>query len=450
MKKVLVANRGEIALRIIRTLREMGIKAVAVYSVVDKDSLHVKFADEAVCIGQDEASSTYLNIPHIISAALVMKCDAIHPGYGFLSENYKFAQICKSHNITFIGPSPENIRDMGDKVKAKEIARSLGVPLVPSTDVVKNVKEVYDFINRYGLPVIIKAAGGGGGRGMRVVEKISEVEQKILQASNEAKNFFSNPDVYVEKLIPNPKHIEVQIMGDKNRAYHLFERDCTAQRRHQKIIEEATSLLPQKVRNSILEDALKIANSIKYTNAGTIEFLYDPQSQQHYFIEMNTRIQVEHPATEMVTNTDIVKLQVLSAMNEDLSSLIPSSFSGYAIELRIYAEDSYRFAPSIGNITKTYFPSFRDVRVDTAVYNGYNVTQFYDNMICKLIVKGEDRLDAIKRAKIYLNQVIIEGVNTNIQLLNDILNDEKYVNYQYHTRSVDELVLLKSKQEITV
>lgn len=440
MKKILIANRGEIALRIIRTLKEMGIKSVAVYSEVDKDSLHVKFADEAICIGKDDATSTYLNIPNIISAAIITGSDAIHPGYGFLSENYKFSQICRSHGIVFIGPSSENIRDMGDKVKAKQIAKNLSVPLVPSTEVIKNIKQAYEFIEKNGLPVIIKAAGGGGGRGMRIVENLSELESKLTQASLEAKNFFSNPDVYIEKLITNPKHIEVQIIGDSKRAYHLFERDCTTQRRHQKIIEEATSLLPNDTKNKILQDSLKIANYINYTSAGTIEFLYDPYEDKYYFIEMNTRIQVEHPVTEMVTNTDIVKLQILVAMNEDISSFIPNSYDGYSIELRIYTEDSYKFTPSLGTITKVYFPSFTDVRVDTAVYNGYVVNQFYDNMIAKLIVKGKDRQDAIKRARIYLDQVIIEGVGTNINLLKDILNDQDYINYNYHTRSVDVLV----------
>ncbi len=440
MKKVLVANRGEIAVRIIRTLKEMGIKTVAIYSEVDKDSLHVFFADEAVCIGKDEAVSSYLNLPNIISAALISGADAIHPGYGFLSENYKFAQICRSHNIIFIGPTPENIRDMGDKVKAKQIAKDLNIPLVPSTDVIKDIREVYRFIDEFGLPVIIKAAGGGGGRGMRVVEDLSELEQKLTQASLEAKNFFSNPDVYIEKLIYNPKHIEVQIIADKNQAYHLFERDCSTQRRHQKIIEEATSLLHAQAKEKIIQDALKLVNHINYINAGTVEFLYEPSTGKHYFIEMNTRLQVEHPVTEMVTFVDLVKLQVLSAMNEDISGFIPNSYDGYAIELRIYAEDSFKFTPSIGTITKTYFPSFKEVRVDTAVYNGYKVTQFYDNMIAKLIVKGKDRLESINRTKIYLKQVIIEGVKTNISLLESILNDPDYVNYNYHTRSVDQLV----------
>jgi acetyl-CoA carboxylase biotin carboxylase subunit len=312
--------------------------------------------------------------------------------------------------------------------------------MVPSTGIIKDINQAYDFIRKYGLPVIIKAAGGGGGRGMRVVENINELEQKITQASIEAKNFFSNPDVYIEKLIVNPKHIEVQIMGSKDKVFHLFERDCTVQRRHQKIIEEATSLLPNEIREKIISDAVKIAEYINYTNAGTIEFLYEPSTNYYYFIEMNTRVQVEHPVTEMVTSTDIVKLQVLVAMNEDISSFIKNSYDGYAIELRIYSEDSYKFTPSVGTITKVYFPSFTNVRVDTSVYNGYNISQFYDNMICKLIVKSYDRKSAIERTKIYLDQVIIEGVVTNIQLLKDILNDPNYVNYKYHTRSVDELV----------
>jgi acetyl-CoA carboxylase biotin carboxylase subunit len=442
IKKVLIANRGEIALRIIRTLKEMDIKSVAIYSEVDKDSLHVKFADEAVCIGKDEVSSSYLNIPNIISAALLTNSDAIHPGYGFLSENYKFAEICRSHDLIFIGPSSESIRDMGDKIKAKEIAKKLNVPTIPSTDAIRDIDQAKKFINKYGLPVIIKAAGGGGGRGMRIIYNINELETKFIQATNEAKNFFNNPDVYIEKLITNPKHIEVQIISDKKRPYHLYERDCSVQRRQQKIIEEANSLIPDNIRQSILNDALKIAEYIKYYSAGTIEFLYDLDTNEYYFIEMNTRIQVEHPATEMITNTDIVKLQLLVAdgYNLDEFNLDNIKVDGYAIEVRIYAEDSVRLAPSIGTITKAYFPNFTNVRVDTAVVNGYNVTQFYDNMIAKLIVKGKNRLDAIKRLNIYLDQVIIEGVKTNIEFLKKIINDPNYIDYKYNTLTVDNML----------
>jgi acetyl-CoA carboxylase biotin carboxylase subunit len=442
IKKVLIANRGEIALRIIRTLKEMDIKSVAIYSEVDKDSLHVKFADEAVCIGKDEVSSSYLNIPNIISAALLTNSNAIHPGYGFLSENYKFAEICRSHDLIFIGPSSESIRDMGDKIKAKEIAKKLNVPTIPSTDAIRDIDQAKKFINKYGLPVIIKAAGGGGGRGMRIIYNINELETKFIQATNEAKNFFNNPDVYIEKLITNPKHIEVQIIGDKKRPYHLYERDCSVQRRQQKIIEEANSLIPDNIRQSILNDALKIAEYIKYYSAGTIEFLYDLDTNEYYFIEMNTRIQVEHPATEMITNTDIVRLQLLVAdgYNLDEFNLDNIKVDGYAIEVRIYAEDSVRLAPSIGTITKAYFPNFTNVRVDTAVVNGYNVTQFYDNMIAKLIVKGKNRLDAIKRLNIYLDQVIIEGVKTNIEFLKKIINDPNYIDYKYNTLTVDNML----------
>jgi acetyl-CoA carboxylase biotin carboxylase subunit len=442
IKKVLIANRGEIALRIIRTLKELDIKSVAIYSEVDKDSLHVKFADEAVCIGKDEVSSSYLNIPNIISAALLTNSNAIHPGYGFLSENYKFAEICRSHDLIFIGPSSESIRDMGDKIKAKEIAKKLNVPTIPSTDAIRDIDQAKKFINKYGLPVIIKAAGGGGGRGMRIIYNINELETKFIQATNEAKNFFNNPDVYIEKLITNPKHIEVQIIGDKKRPYHLYERDCSVQRRQQKIIEEANSLIPENIRQSILNDALKIAEYIKYYSAGTIEFLYDLDTNEYYFIEMNTRIQVEHPATEMITNTDIVKLQLLVAdgYNLDEFNLDNIKVDGYAIEVRIYAEDSVRLAPSIGTITKAYFPNFTNVRVDTAVVNGYNVTQFYDNMIAKLIVKGKNRLDAIKRLNIYLDQIIIEGVKTNIEFLKKIINDPNYIDYKYNTLTVDNML----------
>jgi acetyl-CoA carboxylase biotin carboxylase subunit len=442
IKKVLIANRGEIALRIIRTLKELDIKSVAIYSEVDKDSLHVKFADEAVCIGKDEVSSSYLNIPNIISASLLTNSDAIHPGYGFLSENYKFAEICRSHDLIFIGPSSESIRDMGDKIKAKEIAKKLNVPTIPSTDAIRDIDQAKKFINKYGLPVIIKAAGGGGGRGMRIIYNINELETKFIQATNEAKNFFNNPDVYIEKLITNPKHIEVQIIGDKKRPYHLYERDCSVQRRQQKIIEEANSLIPDNIRQSILNDALKIAEYIKYYSAGTIEFLYDLDTNEYYFIEMNTRIQVEHPATEMITNTDIVKLQLLVAddYNLDEFNLDNIKVDGYAIEVRIYAEDSVRLAPSIGTITKAYFPNFTNVRVDTVVVNGYNVTQFYDNMIAKLIVKGKNRLDAIKRLNIYLDQVIIEGVKTNIEFLKKIISDPNYIDYKYSTLTVDNML----------
>ena len=442
IKKVLIANRGEIALRIIRTLKELDIKSVAIYSEVDKDSLHVKFADEAVCIGKDEVSSSYLNIPNIISAALLTNSDAIHPGYGFLSENYKFAEICRSHDLIFIGPSSESIRDMGDKIKAKEIAKKLNVPTIPSTDAIRDIDQAKKFINKYGLPVIIKAAGGGGGRGMRIIYNINELETKFIQATNEAKNFFNNPDVYIEKLITNPKHIEVQIIGDKKRPYHLYERDCSVQRRQQKIIEEANSLIPDNIRQSILNDALKIAEYMKYYSAGTIEFLYDLDTNEYYFMEMNTRIQVEHPATEMITNTDIVKLQLLVAGGYSLDefNLDNIKVDGYAIEVRIYAEDSVRLAPSIGTITKVYFPNFTNVRVDTAVVNGYNVTQFYDNMIAKLIVKGKNRLDAIKRLNIYLDQVIIEGVKTNIEFLKKIINDPNYIDYKYNTLTVDNML----------
>ncbi|MGC8733753.1 MAG: acetyl-CoA carboxylase biotin carboxylase subunit [bacterium] len=442
IKKVLIANRGEIALRIIRTLKEMDIKTVAIYSEVDKDSLHVKFADESVCIGKDEVYNTYLNIPNIMSAALVTGSDAIHPGYGFLSENYKFAEICRAHDITFIGPSSESIRDMGDKVKAKEIANKLNVPTVPSTPAIRDINEAKDFIKKYGLPVIIKAAGGGGGRGMRIIENINELENKFLQATNEAKNFFGNPEVYIEKLITNSKHIEVQIIGDKKRPYHLYERDCSVQRKQQKIIEEANSLIPENIRQSILNDALKIAEYINYYSVGTIEFLYDLDTNNYYFIEMNTRIQVEHPATEMITNTDIVKLQVLVANGYTLDefNLDSIKLDGYAIEVRIYAEDSIKLAPSIGTITKSYFPNFTNVRVDTAVVNGYNITQFYDNMIAKLIVKGKDRNEAIKRLNIYLDQVIIEGVKTNIEFLKKIINDKDYIDYKYNTLTVDNML----------
>jgi len=442
IKKVLIANRGEIALRIIRTLKELDIKSVAIYSEVDKDSLHVKFADEAVCIGKDEVSSSYLNIPNIISAALLTNSDAIHPGYGFLSENYKFAEICRSHDLIFIGPSSESIRDMGDKIKAKEIAKKLNIPTIPSTNEIKNIEQAKKFIDKYGLPVIIKAAGGGGGRGMRIIYNPDELETKFIQATNEAKNFFNNPDVYIEKLITNPKHIEVQIIGDKKRPYHLYERDCTVQRRQQKIIEEANSLIPDGIRQSILNDALKIAEYIKYYSAGTIEFLYDLDTNEYYFIEMNTRIQVEHPATEMITNTDIVKLQVLVANGYTLDEFNLDSIkpNGYAIEVRIYAEDSIKLTPSIGTITKAYFPNFTNVRVDTVVTNGYNVTQFYDNMIAKLIVKGKNRIDAIKRLNIYLDQVIIEGVKNNIEFLKKIINDPNYMDYKYNTLTVDNML----------
>ena len=446
IKKILIANRGEIALRIIRTCKELGIKTVAVYSTIDKNSLHVRFADEAVCIGPPPAASSYLNIPRIIAAAEITNSDAIHPGYGFLAENAEFAEICIDSNIIFIGPTPEMINEMGDKSRAKENMKILGIPVVSGSDGnVKDTDEARIIANEIGYPVILKASAGGGGKGMRIVREDEKLEAAFTIAKNEAMSAFGNDELYIEKLIENPRHIEVQVLGDKTgRVIHLGERDCTIQRRHQKLIEETPSpYITQEVRDKMTEAAIKIAASINYIGAGTVEFLVDKE-RNFYFMEMNTRLQVEHPVTEAVTNTDLIKEQIIIASGGKISIRKPK-FIGHSIECRINAEDSENnFQPNAGLITAFHSPGGNGIRVDTHCYAGYNIPNNYDSMIGKLIVIAEDRNEAIKRMSRALEEFIVEGVNTTIPLFQEIMNDKKFINYEYDTN------YLEKREEIEV
>lgn len=417
--KILIANRGEIAVRIIRAAREMGIKTVAVYSEADRESLHVKLADESVCIGAAMSTESYLKIPNIIAAAEVTEADAIHPGYGFLAENADFAEICEKHGITFIGPSPECIRSMGDKATARATAIANNVPLTRGTDgVVKDVEAAKKFVNEViTYPVIIKATAGGGGKGMRIARNDKELDTFIVQAQNEAKAAFGNPDVYIEKYVEEPKHVEIQIIGDKHgHVVHLGERDCSIQRRHQKLIEEAPSVvLTSDVRNAMGEAAVKLAKAINYDSAGTLEFLVDKHNN-FFFMEMNTRVQVEHTVTEMVTGVDVIKEQIRAAAGLELTvKQSDIKITGHAIECRINAEDSENnFMPSAGKVEQYIVSGGPGVRVDSHVYAGYEIPPYYDSMIGKLIVHGKDRAEAIERMKRALKDYVIEGVKTTI------------------------------------
>ncbi|MGC1454300.1 MAG: acetyl-CoA carboxylase biotin carboxylase subunit [Nitrospirota bacterium] len=428
-KKILIANRGEIALRVIRACKEMDIKTVAVHSTADANSLHVRFADESVCIGPPKSSDSYLNVPSIISAAEITDSEAIHPGYGFLAENASFAEICNSTGIRFIGPSPESIKQMGDKARARETAQKSGVPVLPgSNGVVTEESSAIEIAREIGFPVIVKAAAGGGGKGMRVVLEESEFANAFVMAQTEALASFSNADVYIEKYILQPRHIEIQLIADeKGNTVHLGERECSIQRRHQKLIEEAPSVIVnESLRKQMGDMAIAIARSVKYRNAGTIEFLMD-ENGKFYFMEMNTRIQVEHPVTEMVTGIDLVKEQIRIAAG------LPLSFTqgdirikGHSIECRINAEDPDKFTPSPGTITAFNPPGGPGVRVETAAYTQYVIPPYYDSMIAKLVVHAETRGDAIMRMKRALNEFIIEGVKTTIPLHKKILDDPQF------------------------
>ncbi len=423
-KKILVANRGEIALRVIRVCRELGIKTVAVYSEADRDSLCVKFADEAVCIGPPPGKESYLNIPRIISAAEITNADAVHPGYGFLAENAQFAEICASQGLAFIGPSPEAITSMGDKSLAKDTMRKAGVPVVPGSDgVVKDAKIGLEVATAMGFPVMIKASAGGGGKGMRIVRDPAEFEKSFQMASTEAEAAFGVPDVYVEKFIEQPRHIELQVFGDKHgNVVHLNERDCTIQRRHQKLIEESPSpIMDPDLRERMGAAAIKGAKCVKYEGAGTIEFLVD-KDKNFYFMEMNTRIQVEHPVTEQVTGLDMIRLQILVAAGERIRK---KEFKprGHAIECRINAEDPITFMPSPGTVKRFHPAGGPGVRMDTHIYDGYRIPPNYDSMIGKLIVHGRDRATAIARMRIALGELVIEGIKTNVPLQQRILAD---------------------------
>jgi Biotin carboxylase len=410
MKKVLIANRGEIALRIIRAARELGIKTVVAHSTADEKSLPVLLADEAICIGPPPSGQSYLNIPNLLSAAIVTGADAIHPGYGFLAENATFAEMCREHGITFIGPTPENMRALGDKATARKVAREAGVPTVPGTDEVESVEEAKRAAQEIGYPVILKASAGGGGRGMRVVHTEEDLERAVLQAQEEARAAFGNPAVYLEKYIEEPKHIEIQVLGDGKRVVHLWERDCSIQRRHQKLLEEAPSILPLETRRAIAEAARRLAEHVGYVSAGTLEFLVDKEGN-FYFIEMNTRIQVEHPVTEMVTGVDLVQAQFRIAMGERLwLKQEEIEVRGHAIEVRVNAEDPEKgFRPSIGKVETLLFPGGPGIRVDSHLYAGYQIPPHYDSLIAKIIAWAPSREEAIRRMERALGETVIEG-----------------------------------------
>lgn len=438
-KKILIANRGEIALRIIRTCKEMGIKTVAVYSTADADSLHVKFADEAVCIGPPPSRESYLKIPRLLAAAEITNAEAIHPGYGFLAENAEFSRICAEHNIKFIGPSPHMISTMGDKAKAKENMIKYGVPVVPGSDgVVKDMKSGKKVADDMGYPIIIKAVAGGGGRGMRIVRESSEFQKNYDSATTEAAAAFGNPDVYIEKFIEDPRHVEIQILGDTHGyVMHLGERDCSLQRRHQKILEEAPSpVMDPELREAMGAAAIRAGESVQYEGAGTIEFLVD-KHKNFYFMEMNTRIQVEHPVTEEVTGYDLIKSQIEIAAGIPIRRK-PLKIRGHSIECRINAEDpAHGFRPSAGKITVFHPPGGHSVRVDTHAYSGYIVPPNYDSMIAKLIVCAPTRQDAINRMYRALSEFVIEGIKTTIPYHMQLMKDPNFIKGEFNTHYLE-------------
>jgi acetyl-CoA carboxylase biotin carboxylase subunit len=433
IKKLLIANRGEIALRIHRACHEMGIKTVAVHSTADAEAMHVRLADETVCIGPPAATDSYLNIPNIISAAEVVHADAIHPGYGFLSENAQFAEIVESHGIIWVGPTPEHIRTMGDKIEAKRTAAKLGLPLVPgSAGAIESVAEAHKLAGEIGYPVLIKAASGGGGRGMKVVQSDDELESLMSQAAAEARSAFGDDTVYMEKYLADPRHIEFQVFGDgEGNAIHLGERDCSLQRRHQKVLEEAPSpVITPEERERMGEIVRKAMAEMGYRGAGTIEFLYE--NGKFYFIEMNTRLQVEHPVTEMISGIDLVREQIRIAQGEGLScNQSQVTLHGHAIECRINAEDPQTFAPSPGTVKNYVAPGGMHVRVDSGLYTGYKVPPYYDSMIGKLIVYGKTRERCIMRLRRALEEYVIDGMKTTIPLHQALVRDEEFLAGDY-------------------
>ncbi len=438
-KKILIANRGEIAVRIIRACKEWNISTVAIHSDVDRDSMHVKLADENICVGSHQPANSYLNIPSILSAIELTGAEAVHPGYGFLSENYNFAKILEENNIKFIGPSSKHIQMMGDKIQAKKIAKEYGLPVIEGSEGgVKDIKEAKEILKITGLPVLIKAAGGGGGKGMKIVKNEAEFENFFLTAKLEAKKYFGNDEVYIEKFFENPRHIEVQILAGKNRVIHLHERDCSVQRRHQKLIEETPSpILNDKIREELFEKTINMVQKIGYEGAGTVEFIYE--NEKFYFLEMNTRVQVEHPVTEVVTGIDIIKEQIFIAFTGK-TALKQDEINprGHAIECRINAEDpSKNFQPSPGTIGMCHQPSGFRTRVDGAIYQGYKVTPYYDSMICKLICHGRNRKEAIQRMNRSLDEFVIEGITTTIELHKKLINHEKFVNSDFNVTWLD-------------
>ena len=431
--KVLIANRGEIALRIHRACREMGIRTVAVHSTADADAMHVRLADEAICIGPPSATDSYLNIPAIISAAEIAQADAIHPGYGFLSENARFADIVQEHKIVWIGPDPEHIRKMGDKIEAKRTAAMLGLPLVPGSDgPVESPEQAIEVANRIGYPVLIKAASGGGGRGMKVIHDAASLPSLMQQAKSESKAAFGDDTVYIEKYLSVPRHIEIQVFGDgKGGAVHMGERDCSLQRRHQKVLEEAPSpALNADIRAEMGEIVRQAVATLKYRGAGTMEFLYE--DGKFYFIEMNTRLQVEHPVTEAITGIDLVREQIRVAAGLPLSVTQDQiRFEGHAIECRINAEDPLTFAPSPGRVTDFHAPGGLHVRVDSALYDGYRIPPYYDSLIAKLIVYGANRNDALMRLRRALEEFVIHGPKTTIPLQQAIIEAPDFIDGNY-------------------
>ena len=446
ISRILIANRGEIALRIHRAAHEMGIETIAVHSTADADAMHVRLADHAVCIGPPAAKDSYLNVAAIISAAEIAHADAIHPGYGFLSENAQFAEIVESHGITWIGPKPEHIRTMGDKIEAKRTAGALGLPLVPGSDgAVSDITEAKVIAEKAGYPVIIKAASGGGGRGMKVCNGPDELETLIAQAGSEAKAAFGDATVYIEKYLGNPRHIEFQVFGDGNgEAIHLGERDCSLQRRHQKVLEEAPSpVLSPAERDRMGGIVAKAMADMHYRGAGTIEFLWE--NGEFYFIEMNTRLQVEHPVTEAITGVDLVREQIriadgkpLSVKQEDIE------FNGHAIECRINAEDPWNFTPSPGLVTNYHAAGGMNVRVDSGLYAGYKIPPYYDSMIAKLIVKGRTREGCIMRLKRALEEMVISGVKTSIPLHQALMSEPDFIHGDYTIKWLEEWLAKRS------
>ncbi len=438
-KKILIANRGEIAVRIIRACKEWGIETVAIHSDVDRDSMHVRLADESICVGPHQPAQSYLNIPAIMSAIELTGSQAVHPGYGFLSENFEFAKILEENNIKFIGPSSNLIKMMGDKIEAKKVAKQHGLPVIEGSEGgIKDLQEAKKICEKVGFPILIKAAGGGGGKGMKIVNKIEDFENLFLTAKQEAKKFFGNDEVYIEKFFQNPRHIEVQVLSGKNRTVHLHERDCSVQRRHQKLIEETPSpVLNDVLRKDLFEKTVTMVSKIGYEGAGTVEFIYE--DGKFYFLEMNTRVQVEHPVTEMVTGIDIIKEQIWIAYSGD-TALTQADINprGHAIECRINAEDpSNNFQPSPGKIGMCHQPSGFRTRVDGSIYQGYKITPYYDSMVCKVITHGRNREEAIQRMLRSLDEFVIEGITTTINLHKVLLNNKKFISSDFNVSWLD-------------
>ncbi len=438
-KKILIANRGEIAVRIIRACKEWGIATVAIHSDVDRESMHVRLADESICIGPHQPTLSYLNIPAIMSAIELTGAEAVHPGYGFLSENFEFAKILEENDIKFIGPSSKLIKMMGDKIEAKKVAKEYGLPVIEGSEGgIKDINEARKICEKIGFPVLIKASGGGGGKGMKIVNKQEEFENLYLTAKQEAKKFFGNDEVYIEKFFQNPRHIEVQVLSGKNRTVHLHERDCSVQRRHQKLIEETPSpVLDDTIRKDLFEKTVSMVSKIGYEGAGTVEFIYE--DGKFYFLEMNTRVQVEHPVTEMVTGIDIIKEQIWIAFSGD-TALEQSDINprGHAIECRINAEDpSNNFQPSPGKIGMCHQPSGFRTRVDGSIYQGYKITPYYDSMVCKVITHGRNREEAIQRMLRSLDEFVIDGITTTIKLHKILLNNKKFITSDFNVSWLD-------------